>query len=135
MASRPTKASKRQGSQEAGPSTSSEPPKKVKKTQTSKEEKKAAAKDKEELRLHQAIERSIQKAIREASIREALIQPGTPPTQIPLAPQASEMAQGDPPAAEAQVSRPLSPDGDQGPPAPQGEVCEALFGAQSETSL
>lgn len=85
----------------------------------------SAARAKEELRLHQAIERSIQKALKEASVKEqdqpaqAMAPASTPPGVTP-APQASSPA--------------LSPDGDPSPLMEQRGDNEALFGPQSELS-
>lgn len=114
MAARQTKAPKRpapadptQGPSSAGTS------KKSKKASSSKEEEKAsAARAKEELRLHQAIERSIQKAIKEASIKE-LASPPDPGTSRP-GPTSTAPSVPVPPMVlenSSQALPPLSPDG------------------------
>lgn len=85
----------------------------------SKGAKSSSALAKEELRLHQAIECSIQKALREASMRESdqaatTADPATPPLVGAPATRASTPA--------------LSPDGDPPSLEGQGGVNEVLFG-------
>lgn len=137
MAAHQSKATKHHASGEAAPGPSlAGPSKKSKqsaKASSSKEEKTAAAQSKEELRLHQAIERSIQKAIKEASVREVTTpsapgvrQPGLAPPVPPSAPESSQ--------DQHQDLLPLSPDGRSYLSPLQGEVREAFFGAQSEST-
>lgn len=129
MAARHSKTTKRPAAGDAPPGSSVGPSKRSKKSSSSKEERDAAARAKEELRLHQAIEKSIQKAIKEASIREVVSptgqgvsQPGLAP---PVTPTPPENVQG-----QDQNLPPLSPDGGSYVSPLQGEVREVLFGVQ-----
>lgn len=116
-AARQSKAKKHAILDSEQPGTSSPAPAKKSKKSSHKSD----STSKEELRLHQAIERSIQKALKEASIKEVqhpapiLVQASTPASPNPAPP----------------VQTPaLSPDGDAARLPDQGQINEELFGPQ-----
>lgn len=124
MASSRQAKSKKHGLQDIdqpGTSSSSIPAKRSK-TSSSKS---SESRSKEEMRLHQAIERSIQKAIKEASIKEI-----DPPT--PVLGRTSTPARQ---SAESSAQAPgLSPDGEGSRVQNPEQVNEALFGVQDDNS-
>lgn len=135
MASHNNKHSSKRAAQdsEAPGSSSSGPSKRAKQSQTSSKEAKAiATQAKQELRLHQAIERSIQKALKEATVRSLPAQDSSLSHSGTLPNPAAMPSPAETTGAPMVPIPPLSPDGDPSSLTIQGEVHEAFFGPQSE---
>lgn len=128
MASRQAKSSKRAAQDKVSSGSSSAVPSKQQKgSHSSKEAKALAVKAKEELRLHEVIERSIQKALREASLREVPSHSESSPLPAAAPPPPASTPSGLKRTSGTPLPQ-LSPDRDPVGPPLQAEVHEALFG-------